>query len=146
MIEGCATPRRRARAGNGASGSISGPYPRPVAPFESPLTFTTSAGFFSLNLSRNPLVAPAVLARSIIDVARDSIVTLVLVASPLMLVGLAVGLAISLFQALTQIQEMTLVFVPKILAMFIAMLIALPFMGDALQGYMARIAAHITGG
>jgi flagellar biosynthetic protein FliQ len=82
----------------------------------------------------------------VIDVARDSIVTLVLVASPLMLVGLAVGLAISLFQALTQIQEMTLVFVPKILAMFIAMLIALPFMGDALQGYMARIAAHITGG
>jgi len=82
----------------------------------------------------------------VIDVARDSIVTLVLVASPLMLVGLAVGLVISLFQALTQIQEMTLVFVPKILAMFIAMLIALPFMGDALQGYMARIAAHITGG
>jgi flagellar biosynthetic protein FliQ len=82
----------------------------------------------------------------VIDVARDSILTLVLVASPLMLVGLAVGLAISLFQALTQIQEMTLVFVPKILAMFIAMLIALPFMGDALQGYMARIAAHITGG
>jgi flagellar biosynthesis protein FliQ len=82
----------------------------------------------------------------VIDVARDSLLTLVLVASPLMLVGLAVGLAISLFQALTQIQEMTLVFVPKILAIFVAMLIALPFMGDALQGYMARIAAHITGG
>jgi flagellar biosynthesis protein FliQ len=82
----------------------------------------------------------------VIDVARDSIVTLVLLASPLMLVGLAVGLAISLFQALTQIQEMTLVFVPKILAIFVAMLIALPFMGDALQGYMARIAAHIAGG
>ena len=51
-----------------------------------------------------------------------------------MLVGLAVGVAISLFQALTQIQEMTLVFVPKILAIFVAMLIALPFMADALQG------------
>ena len=82
----------------------------------------------------------------VIDVARDAIVTLVLVASPLMLVGLAVGVAISLLQALTQIQEMTLAFVPKILAIFAAMLLALPFMGDALQSHMARIAARITGG
>ena len=56
----------------------------------------------------------------VLDVARDAIITLVLVASPLMLVGLVVGVAISLFQALTQIQEMTLVFVPKILAIFVA--------------------------
>jgi flagellar biosynthetic protein FliQ len=82
----------------------------------------------------------------VIDVARDAIVTLVLVASPLMLVGLAVGVAISLIQALTQIQEMTLVFVPKILAIFLAMLVALPFMGDALQAHMARLAARIVGG
>ena len=60
-----------------------------------------------------------------------------------MLVGLAVGVAISLFQALTQIQEMTLVFVPKILAIFVAMLVALPFMADMLQGHMTRIAARI---
>ena len=51
----------------------------------------------------------------VLDIARDAILTLVLVASPLMLIGLAVGVAISLIQALTQIQEMTLVFVPKIL-------------------------------
>ena len=82
----------------------------------------------------------------VLDVARDAILTLVLVASPLMLVGLAVGVAISLFQALTQIQEMTLVFVPKILAIFIAMLVALPFMADTLQSQMARIAAKIVGG
>jgi flagellar biosynthetic protein FliQ len=82
----------------------------------------------------------------VIDVARDSIVTLVLVASPLMLVGLFVGVAVSLFQALTQIQEMTLVFVPKILAMFLAMLLALPFMSDVLQGHMTRLAARIVGG
>ena len=78
-----------------------------------------------------------------LDVARDAIFTLVLVSSPLMLVGLAIGVAISLFQALTQIQEMTLVFVPKILAIFVAMLIVLPFMADVLQGQMARIAARI---
>ena len=81
-----------------------------------------------------------------LDVARDAILTLVLVSSPLMLIGLAVGVAISLFQALTQIQEMTLVFVPKILAMFVAMLIALPFMADSMQGHMMRISARIVNG
>ena len=79
----------------------------------------------------------------VLDVARDAILTLVLVASPLMLIGLAVGVAISLFQALTQIQEMTLVFVPKILAIFVGMLIALPFMADALASHMARLATRI---
>jgi flagellar biosynthetic protein FliQ len=83
----------------------------------------------------------------VLDVARDSIYTMVLVSSPLMLVGLGVGVVISLFQALTQIQEMTLVFVPKILAIFIAMLIVMPFMAHALQGHMMRLATHIaTGG
>jgi flagellar biosynthesis protein FliQ len=82
----------------------------------------------------------------VLDVARDSILTLVYVASPLMLVALGVGVVISLFQALTQIQEMTLVFVPKILAMFVALLIALPFMADHLHGHMTRLAARIIGG
>ena len=66
----------------------------------------------------------------VLDVARDAICTLIIVSAPVMLVGLAVGVAISLLQALTQIQEMTLVFVPKILAIFVAMLIALPFMAE----------------
>jgi flagellar biosynthetic protein FliQ len=81
-----------------------------------------------------------------IDVARDGVFTLLLVASPLMLVGLAVGTAIGLLQALTQIQESTLVFVPKIIAMFLALLLALPFMGEALAAYMARIAERIVAG
>ena len=82
----------------------------------------------------------------VIDIARDAIYTLVLVSSPLMLVGLVVGVAISLLQALTQIQEMTLVFVPKILAMFIALILALPFMAEALHSHMMRITARIIGG
>ena len=82
----------------------------------------------------------------VMDVARDAIVTLIIVAAPLMLVGLVVGVIVSLFQALTQIQETTLVFVPKILAIFLAMLIALPFMADALHSNFLRIAAHITSG
>jgi flagellar biosynthetic protein FliQ len=82
----------------------------------------------------------------VLDVARDAILTLVLVASPLMLIGLVVGIVISLFQALTQIQEMTLAFVPKILAIFVTMLIALPFMADLLQGHMTRLAWRIAAG
>lgn len=82
----------------------------------------------------------------VMDIARDAIVTLLIVAAPLMLVGLVVGVAISLLQALTQIQETTLVFVPKILAIFLALLIALPFMADALHSNFLRIAAHISSG
>lgn len=82
----------------------------------------------------------------VLDVARDAIVTLLIVAAPLMLVGLIVGVAISLLQALTQIQETTLVFIPKILAIFVALLIALPFMADALHSNFLRIAARIVSG
>lgn len=82
----------------------------------------------------------------VLDVARDSILTLILVSAPVMLVGLAVGVAISLLQALTQIQEMTLAFVPKILAIFVALLVALPFMAQTMQGQMVRIAARIASG
>ena len=63
-----------------------------------------------------------------------------------MVVGLVVGVVVSLFQALTQIQELTLVFVPKILAIFVAMLLALPFMADSLHSHMMRISARIIGG
>jgi len=82
----------------------------------------------------------------VLDVARDAIVTLLLAAAPLMLVGLIVGVAVSLLQALTQIQETTLVFVPKILAIFLALLIALPFMADVLHSNFLRLTAHITNG
>ncbi|MEM6617515.1 MAG: flagellar biosynthesis protein FliQ [Pseudomonadota bacterium] len=82
----------------------------------------------------------------VLDVARDGVVTLLIVSSPLMLVGLVVGVVIALFQALTQIQEMTLVFVPKILAIFGAMILFLPFMGQAMSAYMMRITDLISGG
>ncbi len=81
-----------------------------------------------------------------LDVARDAIWTLVVVSSPLLIVGLVVGVVVSLFQALTQIQEQTLTFVPKILAMFLTILFALPFMADALHSHMMRISSRIIGG
>jgi len=75
----------------------------------------------------------------VLDIAREGVWTMILVAGPVMIVGLVVGVVIALFQALTQIQEMTLVFVPKILAIFLTLLITLPFMGQTLAAFMARI-------
>lgn len=80
----------------------------------------------------------------VLDVAREGIWVLILISSPMMIVGLVVGVVIALFQALTQIQEMTLVFVPKIIAIFAVLMIALPFMGAALGQYMQRIAGLIV--
>jgi flagellar biosynthetic protein FliQ len=62
------------------------------------------------------------------------------------MISLAVGLAIALFQALTQIQEMTLTFVPKILVTFLALIVLLPFMIRQVTGFMDRIAQMIVTG
>lgn len=82
----------------------------------------------------------------VLDVARAGIWTLLLVSAPMMLIGLAVGVVIALFQALTQIQEMTLVFVPKIIAIFLTLLLTMPFMGQAMGAYMARVMSYVSGG
>ena len=82
----------------------------------------------------------------VLDIARDGIWVMIIVSAPMMIVGLVVGVVIALFQALTQIQEMTLVFVPKIIAIFVAMLVALPFMGATMAGYMSRVADLIVVG
>jgi flagellar biosynthesis protein FliQ len=82
----------------------------------------------------------------VLDIAREAIFTLIVVSSPVMLVGLGVGVAIALLQALTQIQEMTIAFVPKILAIFVSLMIALPFMAERLHAEMIRLAARIASG
>ena len=82
----------------------------------------------------------------VLDIATDSIWVLIIVSMPMMLVGLVVGVIIALFQALTQIQEQTLVFVPKILAIFVTMLITLPFLGSTMAAYMNRIVDMIIVG
>ena len=79
-----------------------------------------------------------------IDFARESIYLLLLISAPAMLTALVVGVVIGLLQALTQIQEMTLVFVPKIIAIFLVLLVALPFAGEAMATYMDGIAARIA--
>ena len=83
-------------------------------------------------------------AADTLDFARESIYLLITIAAPAMLTALVVGVVIGLLQALTQIQEQTLVFVPKILAIFFVLLIALPFAGEAMATYMDNVAARIS--
>lgn len=82
----------------------------------------------------------------VLDVARDAIWLTIAMSAPAMIVGLVVGLIIGLFQALTQIQEMTLVFVPKILAIFAALIIFMPFMGALLGDFMTQIMQRVASG
>ncbi len=64
----------------------------------------------------------------VITVGRNAIITMLLVAAPMLISGLVIGLMISLFQAITQIHEMTLTFIPKIVIVALALLIFLPWM------------------
>jgi flagellar biosynthetic protein FliQ len=84
---------------------------------------------------------------AVLDIAREGIWVMILIGAPILVVGLLVGVVIALFQALTQIQEQTLVFVPKVLAIFVTMLLTLPFMGAVLGTYMTKLVDMIiTGG
>jgi flagellar biosynthetic protein FliQ len=59
----------------------------------------------------------------ILDITRDAVYTIIITAAPLLLVSLAVGLLISIFQTVTSIQEQTLTFVPKILSVFVTLMV-----------------------
>ena len=65
---------------------------------------------------------------SVLEVGREALFVILKTSGPIMLSGRAIGLVIALFQALTTIQEMTLTFVPKILVIFISVIVFLPFM------------------
>ena len=80
----------------------------------------------------------------ILNLARDTLWLTVKISAPVMLVGLFVGLLVSLFQALTQIQEMTLAYVPKILAIFLALYLFLPMMGQSLNEFMVQLSDQIV--
>jgi flagellar biosynthetic protein FliQ len=84
-------------------------------------------------------------ANDFIEISREAIWVMIKLGAIPMLAGLAVGIVISLIQALTQIQEMTLSFVPKVLTLFAVVVLALPFMIDVMTTFttdvMARIAA-----
>ncbi|MFN4274930.1 MAG: flagellar biosynthesis protein FliQ [Ferrovibrio sp.] len=84
-------------------------------------------------------------AVEVVDIMRDGIWVLIKVAGPAMIVSLVIGIAISLFQALTQLQEPTLTFVPKILAIFGTLILTMPFMIGTMISFMEQIASRIAG-
>ena len=81
----------------------------------------------------------------IIDFAREAIILTMQLSAPIMLIGLAVGVVIALIQALTQIQEMTLAFVPKIMAIFLAIFLLFPLFAHSLIAFTQKIADKIVG-
>ncbi len=84
-------------------------------------------------------------ANEFIEISRDAIWVMIKLGAIPMLAGLAVGVVISLIQALTQIQEMTLAFVPKIITLFVVIILALPFMIDVMSGFTNEVMQRIAG-
>lgn len=80
----------------------------------------------------------------IITIIQDAIWTIMLVSSPLLIVGLVVGVLVSVFQATTQINEQTLVFVPKIASIFITLIICGPWMITKLMEFADRLFVSIN--
>jgi len=76
---------------------------------------------------------------TVVEIGRESIMITMLVGGPLLLVGLVVGLVIGVFQAVTQIHEMTLTFIPKIIAITVVLLLMMPWMLLKLVDYMRAI-------
>ena len=81
----------------------------------------------------------------LLEVGRDAVIVTLKLGAPLMIIALLIGLVISLFQALTQIQEVTLTFVPKIIVVFISMLLLAPFMLHTLTDFTERIMQQAVG-
>lgn len=75
----------------------------------------------------------------VLDIAQDAIYTIIITAAPLLLISLIVGLIVSIFQTVTSIQEQTLTFVPKILAVFIGLMIFGAWMLETLTEYITTL-------
>jgi len=80
---------------------------------------------------------------SVIQIGSEAIKMVLMISLPMLGVALVVGIAISLFQAVTQIQEMTLTFVPKIIAVFVAMILAAPWMTEKMVSFTKELFAII---
>ena len=79
----------------------------------------------------------------VMTLGQQALEITIMVSAPLLLAALATGLLVSIFQAATQINEMTLSFIPKLLAMFAAMIVAGPWMLNVMMEYMQRLYADI---
>ena len=83
---------------------------------------------------------------TVLEIGREATWVMMLVAGPLLVVGTVVGVVVALLQALTTIQEMTLTFVPKIVAMLLALVLFLPFMLTTLIEFTQRLFERIAQG
>lgn len=81
----------------------------------------------------------------VLEIARQALLIAIQMGSPILIIGLVVGVSIALIQALTQIQEITLVFVPKILAILLSMFFFLPWMMTLLMNFMEALADKMIG-
>ena len=81
-----------------------------------------------------------------IEIAREGMLVMLKISAPPLLAGLAVGLIVSLFQAVTQIQEQTLTFVPKVLIVFLTLLLFLPFMMHTLMDFTHGVMDRMVAG
>ena len=81
----------------------------------------------------------------VVAIGREALSVTIMVAAPMLAFGLVIGLIISVFQAVTQINEMTLTFVPKILAVALALLVFLPWMINMLTDFTNHMFAMIPG-
>ena len=81
---------------------------------------------------------------AVLDIARDAIYTIIITAAPLLVVSLVIGLIISIFQTVTSIQEQTLTFVPKILGVFVTMMICGSWMLDNMSGLIERLWSNFS--
>ncbi len=75
----------------------------------------------------------------VVGLARESIFTTLMVSAPMLLLALTVGLTISILQSITQIQEMTLTFIPKIVAVALALVVFLPWMITTIVSFTSRL-------
>lgn len=82
----------------------------------------------------------------VLEISREAIFTLLKIVTPILSVALFVGLIIGIFQALTQIQEMTLAFVPKIISVFVALILLFPFMLGQMKTLTEGLFNRITNG
>ena len=74
-----------------------------------------------------------------VEIVRDMLITALIISSPILIAGLAIGLVISIFQAVTQIHEMTLTFIPKIVAVALGLLFFLPWIINKLVDFTTRL-------
>ena len=80
----------------------------------------------------------------LLGIMRDAVETALIIAAPPILLALIVGVGVSLFQALTSLQEQTIAFVPKIVAVFVSLIVFMPFMLHTLMDFTARLTDRIS--